>query len=59
MQKSADHLKRLVLMAILALSWLGSGAAWALMELLGLSSPVLRVVFGLNAVFHPVMFVIA
>ena len=45
-------------MAILALSWAGSGAAWALMESLGLSSPVLRGVFGLNLVFHPVMFVI-
>jgi diguanylate cyclase len=58
-QQSTDHLKRLVLMAILALSWVGSGVAWALMESLGLSSPVLRLVFGLNAVFHPVMFVVA
>ena len=58
MQQPADHLKRFVLMAILALSWLGSGGAWVLMESLGQSSPVLRGVFGLNLVFHPVMFVI-
>ena len=45
-------------MAILALSWFASAAAWALMESLGLSSPVLRGVFGVNMVFHPVMFVI-
>jgi diguanylate cyclase len=32
----AGHLKRRVLMAILALSWLSSGAAWALMEARGL-----------------------
>ena len=58
MQQPADHLKRFVLMAILARSWLGSGGAWVLMESLGQSSPVLRGVFGLNLVFHPVMFVI-
>ena len=38
---SADPLKRLVLMTILALSWVGSGVAWTLMESLGHSSPVL------------------
>lgn len=54
----AGPLKRRVLMTILALSWLSSGAAWALMETRGLSSPVLRGVFGLNMVFHPVMFVV-
>jgi diguanylate cyclase len=57
-RQPADHLKRVVLMAILALSWVGSNAAWALMESLGQSSPVLRLVFGLNTLFHPVMFVI-
>ena len=56
---SADHLKRRVLMAILALAWLGSDAAWLSMESRGLSTPVLRMVFGLNLVFHPVVFVIA
>lgn len=54
----AGTLKRRVLMTILALSWLSSGAAWALMETRGLSSPVLRGVFGLNMVFHPVMFIV-
>ena len=58
-QKSADHLKRFVLMIILALSWVSSTAGWVLMESLGRSSPVLRVVFGLNLVFHPVMYLIA
>ena len=58
LQQPADHLKRFVLMAILALSWVGSGAAWTLMESLGQSSAVLRIVFGLNMVFHPVMFVV-
>ncbi len=58
MQQPADHLKRFVLMAILALSWVGSGAAWALMESLGQSSAVLRIVFGLNMIFHPVMFAV-
>ena len=59
MQKSADHLKRFVLMIILALSWVSSTAGWVLMESLGRSSPVLRVVFGLNLVFHPLMYLIA
>ena len=58
MPLSADHLKRSVLMAILVLSWLGSGAAWALMESRGQSSPVLRGIFGLNLAFHPTVFVI-
>jgi diguanylate cyclase len=57
-QAPAGQLKRLVLMTILALSWVSSGAAWALMESRGLSSPVLRGVFGLNMVFHPAMFVV-
>jgi diguanylate cyclase (GGDEF)-like protein len=55
---SADPLKRRVLMTILALSWVGSAAAWALIESRGMSSPVLRGVFGLNVVFHPVTFVV-
>jgi diguanylate cyclase len=58
-QPSPDTLKRLVLMTILALAWMSSAIAWLLMEALGQSSPVLRGVFGLNAVFHPVMFFIA
>ncbi|MGL4574351.1 MAG: GGDEF domain-containing protein, partial [Burkholderiaceae bacterium] len=58
MQPPAEHLKRRVLMAILALSWIGSAIGWALMESLGQASAVLRVVFGVNVVFHPVMFVI-
>ena len=57
MQKPADNLERLVLMTIMALSLVSSGAGWALMESRGLSSTVLRLVFGLNLVFHPVMFV--
>jgi diguanylate cyclase (GGDEF)-like protein len=57
-QPPADHLKRFVLMIILALAWVSSGLAWVLMESLGKSSPVLRGVFGLNAVFHPIVFVI-
>jgi diguanylate cyclase (GGDEF)-like protein len=57
-QPASDSLKRIVLMAILALSWVGSGIAWAMMESRGLSSAVLRVVFGLNLVFHPTVFVI-
>jgi len=46
-------------MTILALSWVASGVAWTLMEIHGQSSVVLRGVFGLNLLFHPVMFVIA
>ena len=56
--ESSDHVKRIVLMTILALAWAGSAMAWALMEALGSSSAVLRVVFALNVVFHPLMFVI-
>jgi diguanylate cyclase (GGDEF)-like protein len=58
-QPSPDTLKRLVLMTILALAWMSSAIAWLLMEALGQSSPVLRMVFGLNLLFHPVMFFIA
>jgi diguanylate cyclase len=57
-QASADGLKRSVLGTILALSWVSSLLGWTLMESRGLSSPVLRAVFGLNVVFHPVMGVI-
>jgi diguanylate cyclase (GGDEF)-like protein len=52
------NLKRNALMAILALSWVGSAAGWAAMELRGVSSTVLRGVFGANMLFHPVMFII-
>jgi diguanylate cyclase (GGDEF)-like protein len=58
LQKPADHLERLVLMAILVLSLVSSATGWALMESRGLSSIVLRVIFGLNLAFHPTMFVI-
>lgn len=57
-QPPADRLKRLVLLTILALAWISSNTAWVLMESLGKSSPALRAVFGLNAVFHPTLFVI-
>lgn len=46
------------MMIILALAWVSSVAAWTVMESRGLSSPVLRGVFGLNVVFHPLMLVI-
>lgn len=46
------------MMAILALSWLSACMAWTLVEARGESSPVLRGVFGLNAVFHPTLFVV-
>ena len=58
MPQPPDQLKRRVMMAILALSWISSGAAWAMIEARGESSAVLRVVFGLNIVFHPVTFVL-
>ena len=58
MQKPPDYLKRRVLMAILALSLVSSAAAWAIMESVGQSSTVLRVIFAMNLVFHPVFFVI-
>ena len=58
LQKPADTLKRYVLMTIMALSWVSSGTAWTLLESLGQSSLALRVVFGLNIVFHPVFFLI-
>lgn len=54
----ADQLKRRVLMTILALSWVSSCMAWAMIELRGESSPVLRGVFGTNVLFHPVTFVV-
>jgi diguanylate cyclase len=45
-------------MTIMALSWVSSVSAWALFEWRGASSPVLRGVFGLNVLFHPVFAVI-
>jgi diguanylate cyclase (GGDEF)-like protein len=45
-------------MCILALSWASSAIAWTLLESLGQSSLALRVVFGLNILFHPIFFVI-
>lgn len=58
MTPSNDHLKRRVMMTILALSWVSSNIGWALMEARGPTTPVLRAVFGLNMVFHPVVFVV-
>lgn len=57
-QHLTDHLKRRVLMTILAIAWVASGFAWATMESLGLASPVLRLVFGANLAFHPIVFAI-
>ncbi len=53
-----EHHKRIVLMVIVTVSWISTIIAWMLMESRGMSSPALRVVFGANIVFHPVMFVI-
>lgn len=55
---SADRLKSRILMIIFALSWVSTIVGWTLAELLGTSSPVLRGIFGLNVVFHPMMTVI-
>lgn len=41
-------------MTIFALSWASSLSAWTILEARGLSSPALRLVFGVNAVFHPI-----
>jgi diguanylate cyclase len=57
-QLSAVDLKRLVLMAILAVSLFGTAAGWVVIEHAGNSSGVLRTVFALNMAFHPTMFVI-
>lgn len=54
-ERPADALKRTVLMTIMGLSWISSNLAWFIMEWLGTSSPVLRLVFGANTLFHPVM----
>lgn len=54
----AEQSKRIALMVILLLSWIGTAIAWLLMERRGVSSPALRDVFAANIVFHPAMFVI-
>lgn len=54
----AEPLKRRVLMAIFALSWFSSLCAWIRLEMQGQSSPVLRIIFGANLVFHPCGFVL-
>lgn len=54
-QPSADRLKRSILLIIFALSWASTALGWTLTELLNTSSPVVRIVFGLNIVFHPVL----
>jgi diguanylate cyclase (GGDEF)-like protein len=56
--KSHDHLKRGLLMAIMALSLVSSGAGWWILEAAGRSSLALRATFALNLLFHPVFFVI-
>jgi diguanylate cyclase (GGDEF)-like protein len=53
-----DHLKRAMLMAIMAASLVASGAAWWILEAAGKSSGALRATFALNLLFHPVFFVI-
>lgn len=50
---SADALKRGMLLTIFTVSWVGTVAAWSLMETAGTSSAVLRAIFALNVVFHP------
>ncbi len=56
--QSAETLKRIVLMTIMALAWASTIAGWTAMELQGKSALALRGVFGLNVVFHPVLFVL-
>lgn len=58
LQQSIDDLKRKLLLWILAMAWLGTIPGWAVKESLGQSSAALRVIFALNAVFHPVMFLL-
>lgn len=48
-----------MLLAILAISWISSCTAWVILEEAGKSSAVLRLVFGLNALFHPTVFLIS
>jgi diguanylate cyclase (GGDEF)-like protein len=48
--------KRVVMLAIFSLAWIGTVLAWTLMALGGISSPALRDVFVANLVFHPLMF---
>lgn len=50
--------KRIALLVIFVLSWVSSTMAWILAESRGVSSAVLRGIFGANLVFHPVMFVV-
>ena len=52
----AEPLKRRVLMAFFALSWLSSLCAWIRLELQGDSSLALRLIFGANLLFHPAGF---
>lgn len=55
---AADSLKRRVLMTIMALAWISTLVGWAAAERRGAGTPVLRGVFALNTVFHPVMIVV-
>jgi diguanylate cyclase len=52
---SADRLKQRILMIIFALSWVSTALGWTLTELLGTSSPLVRIIFGLNILFHPTL----
>jgi diguanylate cyclase len=54
-QPALDILKRRVLLTIMALSAVSTILGWALVESRGVSSGVLRLVFGANIVFHPVL----
>lgn len=56
--KPHDHLKRGLLMAIMALSLVSAGAGWWILEAAGKSSMALRATFALNLLFHPTFFVI-
>lgn len=58
LQQSLDDLKQKLLLWILAMAWLGTIPGWIVKESLGQSSAALRVIFALNAVFHPVMFLL-
>lgn len=58
MQQPANELKRKVLMCMLGAALLGTIPGWILKESLHQSSPLLRLILGLNTIFHPVMFFI-